>query len=81
MGNFVNPVSISKECRCYVHFLRNALDYLPRKADDDRLQELRWMYDRRDIQEAQHDLAARISKWQGMSRRWSIGSSPTSSRR
>ena len=21
--------------RCYVHFLRNALDYLPRKADDD----------------------------------------------
>ena len=26
--------------RCYVHFLRNALDYLPRKADDDCLQEL-----------------------------------------
>ena len=25
--------------RCYVHFLRNALDYLPRKADDDCLQE------------------------------------------
>jgi putative transposase len=23
--------------RCYVHFLRNALDYLPRKADDDCL--------------------------------------------
>src|SRR5690606_14139119 len=21
--------------RCYVHFLRNALDYLPRKADDE----------------------------------------------
>ncbi len=34
--------------RCYVHFLRNALDYLPRKADDDCLQELRWIYDRRD---------------------------------
>jgi putative transposase len=28
--------------RCYVHFLRNALDYLPRKADDDCLTELRW---------------------------------------
>src|SRR4051794_15450640 len=28
--------------RCYVHFLRNALDHLPRKADDDRLQDLRW---------------------------------------
>ena len=31
--------------RCYVHFLRNALDYLPRKADDDCLQELRWIYE------------------------------------
>lgn len=51
--------------RCYVHFLRNALDYLPRKADDDCLQELRWIYDRRDLQEANRDLAAWIGKWQG----------------
>ena len=51
--------------RCYVHFLRNALDYVPRKVDDDCLQELRWIYDRRDIQEAQQDLAAWIGKWQG----------------
>lgn len=51
--------------RCYVHFLRNALDYLPRKADDDCLQELRWIYERRDIQEANRDLAAWITKWQG----------------
>lgn len=51
--------------RCYVHFLRNALDYLPRKADDDCLQELRWIYDRRDIQEANRDLVAWIAKWQG----------------
>ena len=51
--------------RCYVHFLRNALDYLPRKADDDCLQELRWIYDRRDSQEANRDLAAWIGKWQG----------------
>ena len=50
--------------RCYVHFLRNALDYLPRKADDDCLQELRWIYDRRDLQEANRDLAAWITKWQ-----------------
>lgn len=35
--------------RCYVHFLRNALDYLPRKGDDDCLRELRWLYDRRDL--------------------------------
>jgi putative transposase len=49
--------------RCYVHFLRNALDYLPRKADDDCLQELRWIYDRRDMQEARQDLAAWLAKW------------------
>lgn len=50
--------------RCYVHFLRNARDYLPRKADDDCLQELRWLYDRRDVEEARRDLAAWLSKWQ-----------------
>ena len=49
--------------RCYVHFLRNALDYLPRKADDDCLQELRWLYDRRDLQEVRQDLATWLSKW------------------
>jgi putative transposase len=51
--------------RCYVHFLRNALDHLPRKADDDCLKELRWLYDRRDLAEARRDLAAWLSKWQG----------------
>lgn len=49
--------------RCYVHFLRNALDYLPRKADDDCLQELRWIYDRRALSEAKSDLAAWLGKW------------------
>ena len=38
--------------RCYAHFLRNALDYLPRKGGDDCLIELRWLYDRRDAGEA-----------------------------
>lgn len=51
--------------RCYVHFLRNALDHLPRKADDDCLQELRWLYDRRSVEEARRDLAAWIAKWEG----------------
>lgn len=51
--------------RCYVHFLRNALDHLPRKADDDCLMELRWMYERRDVSEARRDLAAWLGKWQG----------------
>lgn len=49
--------------RCYVHFLRNALDHLPRKADPDCLMELRWMYDRRSIEEARRDLAAWLQKW------------------
>jgi putative transposase len=49
--------------RCYVHFLRNALDYLPRKADDDCLQELRWMYERRDVEEARRDLKLWLEKW------------------
>jgi transposase-like protein len=50
--------------RCYVHFLRNALDYLPRKHADDCLQELRWLYDRRDLAEAKADLATWLNKWQ-----------------
>jgi putative transposase len=49
--------------RCYVHFLRNALDYLPRKADNDCMTELRWIYDRRSIEEARQDLAAWLKKW------------------
>lgn len=51
--------------RCYVHFLRNALDYLPRKADDDCMTELRWIYERRTLEEARRDLAAWLQKWQG----------------
>jgi putative transposase len=51
--------------RCYVHFLRNALDYVPRKVDDDCLKELRWMYDRRDVKEVRQDVAAWLAKWQG----------------
>lgn len=35
--------------RCYVHFLRNALDHLPRRVGDDCLHEPRWFYDRRDL--------------------------------
>ena len=50
--------------RCYVHFLRNALDYLPRRRDDDCLRELRWIYDRRDVSEARRDLATWLAKWQ-----------------
>ena len=50
--------------RCYVHFLRNALDHLPRKTGDDCLTELRWLYDRRDATEARQHLAAWLEHWQ-----------------
>jgi putative transposase len=50
--------------RCYVHFLRNALDYLSRRLADDCLQELRWIYDRRELAEARRDIAAWLAKWQ-----------------
>jgi len=49
--------------RCYVHFLRNALDYLPRKANDDCRKELRWLYDRRNLKEAQQELQAWLTRW------------------
>jgi transposase-like protein len=51
--------------RCYAHFLRNALDYVPRRVDDDCLQELRRLSDRRDLPEARRDLAAWLAKWSG----------------
>ena len=50
--------------RCDVHFLRNALGYLPRKADDDGRQERRWLYDRRNLKEAQADLQAWRTRWE-----------------
>jgi len=49
--------------RCYVHFLRNALDHLPRKAADDCLTELRWLYDRRDAAEARAHLQKWLQDW------------------
>ena len=57
------PVAVWQ--RCYVHFLRNALDYVPRKVDDDCLQELRWLYARRDLAEARSDLTAWLARWAG----------------
>jgi putative transposase len=51
--------------RCYVHFLRNALDHLPRRANDDCLTELHWLYDLRDIVEARQQLRAWLDKWAG----------------
>ena len=49
--------------RCHGHFLRNALDYVPRKVDDDCLQELRWFYGRRELAEVRRDIAG-LARWQ-----------------
>src|ERR1700744_2481199 len=49
--------------RCYLHFLRTALDHLPLRANDNCLQELRWIYDRRELAEVRRDLAAWLNKW------------------
>jgi putative transposase len=49
--------------RCYVHFLRNALDHLSRKRADDCLQELRWIYDRRELAEVRRDIATWLARW------------------
>ena len=50
--------------RCYVHFLRNALDHMPKKHIDPAcMTELRWIYDRRTLTEAKSDLKAWLSKW------------------
>lgn len=51
--------------RCYVRFLRNALDFVPRRVDDDCLQKLHWLYDRRDPAGVRRNLAASLAKWQG----------------
>ena len=49
--------------RCYVHFLRDALNHLSRKLADDCLHELRWIYDRRELVEVRRDIAAWLAKW------------------
>jgi len=44
-------------------FPQERLDHLPRKHGDDCLQELGWLDDRRDLDEAKADLAAWLGKW------------------
>lgn len=47
-----------------MHFLRNALDYIPCKGDKDCLQELKWIYNRKNLLEAQGELRAWLKKWE-----------------
>ncbi len=46
-----------------MHCLRNALDSLPRTADDDYRREYHWRSDRRDRKEAPQDLQAWLEHW------------------
>jgi putative transposase len=45
--------------RCYVHFLRNARDYLPRNCSDSSIEELKFIYEQRSIEDA-HKVANRL---------------------
>lgn len=67
--------------RCYVHFLRNALDYLPRKADNDCMTELRWIYDRRSIEEGSRTWRPGCGSGQPGTRSYAIGWKGTSRKR
>ena len=49
--------------RCYVHFLRNALDHLPRKRMDECLSGLRWVYDCHEIKTSRRVLAEWLERW------------------
>jgi putative transposase len=49
--------------RCFVHFLRNVLDYLPRKNDEGCLKELRAVYENKTLQEALRSKEAWLEKW------------------
>ena len=66
--------------RCTVHFLRNALDYAPRKADDDCLREPRFMDDRRDLGRGQTRSRPVARKVAGHTPSFALGSRTTSKR-
>jgi hypothetical protein len=46
-------------------FCATPWNYVPRQVDDDCLQELRWLYARRDLAEARSDPAAWLARWAG----------------
>ena len=51
---------------CYMHFLRNVLDCLSPRIHDDCLTELRWLYDRHNLEEARRDLVVWLRMWQDL---------------
>ena len=49
--------------RCYVHALRNAKDYLPRKSNDSCLSDLKFIYEQRSLEDAHKEFRAWVDKW------------------
>lgn len=49
--------------RCYVHFLRNARDYLPRNCSDSSIEELKFIYEQRSIEDAHKEFRVWVTKW------------------
>lgn len=49
--------------RCFVHFLRNAKDYLPRRCNDSCLDEMKFIYEQRSIEDAHSKFKAWVDKW------------------
>ena len=58
----IKPRSGASRLSCESHSQRPRRR--PRKADADCRQELRWLYDRRTLKEAQQDLPAWLTRWQ-----------------
>jgi putative transposase len=52
---------VDQQATTLVHLLKNALDYVPRKVDDDCLRELRWFCDRCDLAKARRDIAQSLA--------------------
>lgn len=50
--------------RCYVHYLRNALDHLPKTAEEACLKELQELYDRHTLKDAEESLSRWVDRWQ-----------------
>ena len=61
----LKPNQIDRPKLCRVPVRCGFADYVPRRVDDDCLQEPRWLHDRRDLPEARRDLAAWLAKWSG----------------
>ena len=55
-GNLPSPYARSQ--------MQGIETFMPRKRGDDCIQELRWLHDRRNLEEAKADLAAWLVRWQ-----------------